>query len=80
MLSGFISPGKSAEIHYGTGSIAGFFSEDSVTLGDLAVKDQVCALNMLRVSIAYNIFFYLWRHRLHLEKQLILLGCVLGIY
>nr|AFX73039.1 preprogaline B [Galium verum] len=32
--------GKSAEIHYGTGSIAGFFSQDSVKLGDLVVKDQ----------------------------------------
>jgi len=32
--------GKPADIHYGTGSIAGFFSEDSVTLGDLVVKDQ----------------------------------------
>ncbi|CAN6354319.1 unnamed protein product [Urochloa humidicola] len=32
--------GKPAAIRYGTGSIAGFFSEDSVTLGDLVVKDQ----------------------------------------
>lgn len=40
----FISPGKPAAIHYGTGSIAGFFSEDSVTVGDLVVKDQVCSL------------------------------------
>ncbi|KAG0519251.1 hypothetical protein BDA96_09G248400 [Sorghum bicolor] len=32
--------GKPAAIQYGTGSIAGFFSEDSVTLGDLVVKDQ----------------------------------------
>ncbi|KAL6848679.1 hypothetical protein ACP4OV_021262 [Aristida adscensionis] len=32
--------GKPAEIHYGTGSIAGYFSEDSVTVGDLVVKDQ----------------------------------------
>ncbi|KAG2625710.1 hypothetical protein PVAP13_3KG309500 [Panicum virgatum] len=32
--------GKPADIHYGTGAIAGFFSEDSVTLGDLVVKDQ----------------------------------------
>jgi hypothetical protein len=41
MLSCLISPGKPAAIQYGTGSIAGFFSEDSVTLGDLVVKDQV---------------------------------------
>ncbi|CAD6220742.1 unnamed protein product [Miscanthus lutarioriparius] len=31
---------KPAAIQYGTGSIAGFLSEDSVTLGDLVVKDQ----------------------------------------
>jgi phytepsin len=39
----FISPGKPADIHYGTGAISGYFSEDSVTLGDLVVKDQVGA-------------------------------------
>lgn len=33
--------GKTAEIHYGTGAISGFFSQDHVKLGDLAVKDQV---------------------------------------
>jgi len=32
--------GKSAAIHYGTGSISGFFSQDYVTVGDLVVKDQ----------------------------------------
>ncbi|XP_051128693.1 aspartic proteinase A1-like [Andrographis paniculata] len=32
--------GKSAAIHYGTGAISGFFSEDSVTVGDLVVKSQ----------------------------------------
>ncbi|XP_010252464.1 PREDICTED: aspartic proteinase A1-like [Nelumbo nucifera] len=32
--------GKSAEIHYGTGAIAGFFSEDTVKVGDLIVKNQ----------------------------------------
>lgn len=33
--------GKAAAIHYGTGAIAGFFSNDAVTVGDLVVKDQV---------------------------------------
>lgn len=33
--------GKSADIHYGTGAISGFFSEDHVRVGDLVVKDQV---------------------------------------
>ncbi|KAG1367968.1 hypothetical protein COCNU_14G004360 [Cocos nucifera] len=32
--------GKPADIHYGTGSISGFFSQDHVTVGDLVVKDQ----------------------------------------
>jgi phytepsin len=32
--------GKPADIHYGTGAISGYFSEDSVTVGDLVVKDQ----------------------------------------
>ncbi|PIA28811.1 hypothetical protein AQUCO_06600021v1 [Aquilegia coerulea] len=32
--------GKSASIHYGTGAISGFISEDHVTVGDLIVKDQ----------------------------------------
>ncbi|KAL9250929.1 Aspartic proteinase A1-like protein [Drosera capensis] len=32
--------GKSADIHYGTGAISGFFSQDHVQVGDLVVKDQ----------------------------------------
>ncbi|XVE78453.1 hypothetical protein DITRI_Ditri13aG0146500 [Diplodiscus trichospermus] len=32
--------GTSAEIHYGTGAISGFFSQDSVKVGDLVVKNQ----------------------------------------
>ncbi|OWM79808.1 aspartic proteinase A1-like [Punica granatum] len=32
--------GKSAAIHYGTGAISGFFSQDSVRVGDLVVKNQ----------------------------------------
>lgn len=32
--------GKSAEIHYGTGAISGFFSQDNVKVGDLVVKNQ----------------------------------------
>nr|AMN87036.1 hypothetical protein [Paspalum vaginatum] len=38
--SSYKKNGKPAAIQYGTGSIAGFFSEDSVTVGDLVVKDQ----------------------------------------
>ncbi|XP_010533800.1 PREDICTED: aspartic proteinase A1-like [Tarenaya hassleriana] len=32
--------GKSAAIHYGTGAISGFFSNDAVRVGDLVVHDQ----------------------------------------
>ncbi|KAF2314201.1 hypothetical protein GH714_024039 [Hevea brasiliensis] len=32
--------GKSADIHYGTGAISGFFSQDHVNVGGLVVKDQ----------------------------------------
>ncbi|KAL6992825.1 phytepsin [Sarracenia purpurea var. burkii] len=32
--------GKSAEIHYGTGAISGFFSEDHVEVGHLVIKHQ----------------------------------------
>ncbi|XP_057986458.1 aspartic proteinase isoform X2 [Hevea brasiliensis] len=32
--------GKSAEIHYGSGAVSGFFSYDNVNVGDLVVKDQ----------------------------------------
>ncbi|KAF5760506.1 putative phytepsin [Helianthus annuus] len=33
--------GKPAAIHYGTGSISGYFSEDNVQVGDLVVNDQM---------------------------------------
>nr|AAX92886.1 aspartic protease, putative [Oryza sativa Japonica Group]ABA92259.1 hypothetical protein LOC_Os11g13500 [Oryza sativa Japonica Group] len=36
--------GKPAAIQYGTGSVDGFFNEDSVTVGDLVVKDQKIAI------------------------------------
>ncbi|KAF6167209.1 hypothetical protein GIB67_029847 [Kingdonia uniflora] len=32
--------GKSCAIHYGSGSISGFFSQDSVQVGELVVKNQ----------------------------------------
>nr|BAB20971.1 aspartic proteinase 3 [Nepenthes alata] len=38
--SSYKKNGKSADIHYGTGAISGFFSEDNVQVGDLAVKAQ----------------------------------------
>eukprot|EP01018_Ginkgo_biloba_P010104 Gb_24363 [translate_table: standard] len=33
--------GKSCDIHYGTGAMSGYLSQDHVTVGDLVVKDQV---------------------------------------
>ncbi|XP_077226954.1 aspartic proteinase A1 [Tasmannia lanceolata] len=39
--SSYHKNGKSCDIHYGTGAISGFLSEDHVQLGDLVVKDQV---------------------------------------
>lgn len=38
--STYKSNGKHAEIHYGTGEIAGFFSQDDIKVGDLVVKNQ----------------------------------------
>ncbi|XAR53802.1 Phytepsin [Bertholletia excelsa] len=38
--STYVKNGKSAEIHYGSGAISGFFSGDNVEVGDLVVKKQ----------------------------------------
>ena len=45
--------GKSAEIHYGTGAISGFFSQDNVKVGDLVVKDQVVMVFLACVCPAF---------------------------
>lgn len=39
--STYTANGKSCSISYGSGSIAGFFSQDNVAVGDVVVKDQV---------------------------------------
>lgn len=39
--SSYKKNGKSADIHYGTGSVSGFLSQDHVKVGDFVVKDQV---------------------------------------
>nr|BAB20970.1 aspartic proteinase 2 [Nepenthes alata] len=38
--STYAKNGKSAAIHYGTGAISGFFSQDHVKMGDLVVENQ----------------------------------------
>ncbi|KAL5573376.1 hypothetical protein UlMin_022973 [Ulmus minor] len=38
--STYTKDGKSAEIHYGTGAISGFFSKDHVKVGELTVEKQ----------------------------------------
>ncbi|KAF5199532.1 Aspartic proteinase protein, partial [Thalictrum thalictroides] len=38
--SSYKKNGKSAEIHYGTGAIAGYFSKDNVKVGNIVVKQQ----------------------------------------
>ncbi|KAH6824655.1 aspartic proteinase A1 [Perilla frutescens var. hirtella] len=38
--SSYKANGKSAAIKYGTGSISGFFSEDTITIGNLVVRSQ----------------------------------------
>ncbi|KAL9341364.1 hypothetical protein Peur_064689 [Populus x canadensis] len=39
--STYTKNGNFCEIHYGSGSVSGFFSQDNVQVGDLVVKDQV---------------------------------------
>lgn len=39
--STYTKNGKSCAIHYGSGSVSGFFSQDNVEVGDLVIKDQV---------------------------------------
>ncbi|CAA3018189.1 aspartic ase-like [Olea europaea subsp. europaea] len=40
ILSVYRHKRKSAAIHYGTGAISGFFSQDNVEVGDLVIKNQ----------------------------------------
>lgn len=57
MCDVFLWAGKSAEIHYGTGAISGYFSEDSVEVGDLVVKKQVKFVPVIYYPNTVDIFF-----------------------
>nr|DAD32676.1 TPA_asm: hypothetical protein HUJ06_011527 [Nelumbo nucifera] len=41
LSSTYIKIGNSCNIHYGSGSISGFFGEDNIQVGNLVIKDQV---------------------------------------
>ncbi|KAK3008817.1 hypothetical protein RJ639_013663 [Escallonia herrerae] len=45
--------GKSCKIHYGFGSIHGFFSQDNTRLGDIVIRDQVFVEATREVSFAF---------------------------
>ncbi|KAK9161878.1 hypothetical protein Syun_008219 [Stephania yunnanensis] len=49
----YIKNGKTCSIHYGSGSISGFFSQDNVQVGDLVVKDQVFIEATLEGSLTF---------------------------
>ncbi|KAE8799637.1 Phytepsin [Hordeum vulgare] len=53
----YVSTGTPAAIQYGTGSIAGYFSKDSVIVGDLVVKDQTSSAFLETV-----VSFFLWEN------------------
>lgn len=51
--------GTAAAIQYGTGAISGFFSYDSVKVGDIVVKNQVMLIICLSfVSIKVQLCFF----------------------
>jgi hypothetical protein len=62
IISIIILAGKRVSIHYGTGAIVGYISQDSVQVGGIVVKKQVYALHQkglfilcyLMVCIAFH--------------------------
>ncbi|KAL9234928.1 hypothetical protein vseg_009740 [Gypsophila vaccaria] len=51
----YTSIGKKCDIHYGSGSISGFLSQDHVKVGDLTVKNQVFIEATREGSLAFLI-------------------------
>jgi len=51
--SGYVENGTDFEIHYGTGSLTGFVSQDTVTLGTVEVKTQLFAEAMHQPGIVF---------------------------
>uniref|UniRef100_A0A0E0FQK8 Peptidase A1 domain-containing protein n=1 Tax=Oryza nivara TaxID=4536 RepID=A0A0E0FQK8_ORYNI len=49
--------GKPASIHYGTGAISGYFSQDSVKVGDVAVKNQLRGSQVLHSWLQSSMAF-----------------------
>ncbi|XP_072960150.1 aspartic proteinase-like isoform X2 [Typha angustifolia] len=53
--STYTKNGESCKITYGSGAIAGFFSQDNVQVGDLVVKDQVFIETTRESSLSFVI-------------------------
>lgn len=51
--SGYVENGTDFEIHYGTGSLTGFVSQDTVTLGTVEVKTQLFAEAMHQPGLVF---------------------------
>jgi len=51
--SGYVENGTDFEIHYGTGSLTGFVSQDTVTLGSVGVKSQLFAEAMHQPGLVF---------------------------
>jgi saccharopepsin len=47
--------GTSFEIRYGSGSLSGFVSQDTMTIGDITIKDQLFA-EATNGSFSYSLF------------------------